>query len=88
VCTCLLYEYYTGMFDSEEWRSEHTCACACICTGVLNFDEFCDLIGPQLSEKESMEEIDRGYNLLAGRANVCMRVHVYVRVHVYDLVVM
>ena len=39
--------------------------------GVLDFEEFCDLIGPQLSEKEKPEEIDRGYNLLAGRAHVC-----------------
>ena len=36
--------------------------------GVLDFEEFCDLIGPQLSEKETPEEIDRGYELLAGRS--------------------
>ena len=38
--------------------------------GVLDFDEFCELIGPQLSEKETPSEIDRGFELLAGRAFV------------------
>jgi Ca2+-binding EF-hand superfamily protein len=37
--------------------------------GVLDFEEFCDLIGPQLSEKETPDEIDRGFELLAGRAH-------------------
>jgi hypothetical protein len=36
----------------------------------LDFDEFCDLLGPKLSEKETPAEIDRGYALLAGRAHV------------------
>ncbi len=37
---------------------------------MLDFEEFCELIGPQLSEKETPEEIDTGFELLAGRAHV------------------
>ncbi|EKX31706.1 hypothetical protein GUITHDRAFT_149121, partial [Guillardia theta CCMP2712] len=36
--------------------------------GELDFEEFCQLIGPQLNEKERPDEVDRGYDLLAGRA--------------------
>mmetsp|Transcript_2204 Transcript_2204/g.5134 ORF Transcript_2204/g.5134 Transcript_2204/m.5134 type:complete len:184 (-) Transcript_2204:129-680(-) len=36
--------------------------------GVLNFEEFCIMVGPQMSEKETPMEIDRGFALIAGRA--------------------